>query len=131
MKKLCFVLFVVSAFSITKISAQGFHLGIKAGANLASLNGRSFDDGFNWGFMAGAFTEFNLNSRWGIQPELLFSQTKTQTASDFSSIVNEATNVGLNNQSVSLNYMSIPILVSWKPIPLISIGRRGRSLAFS
>jgi Outer membrane protein beta-barrel domain len=121
MKKLSFLAFTVFIFSVSRIHAQGFHLGVKAGANLASINGRSFDDGFNWGFMAGAFAEINVSSKWGVQPELLFSSTKTQTASDFSSVVNEAGNVGINSQNVSLNYLSIPILLSFKPIPLLSI----------
>src|SRR5450432_28028 len=121
MKKLSFLAIAVFIFSVSRIQAQGFHLGVKAGANLASINVRSFDEGFNWGFMAGAFAEVNVSSKWGLQPELLFSSTKTQTASDFSSIVNEAGNVGLNSQTVSLNYLSIPILLSFKPIPLLSI----------
>jgi len=121
MKKLRFLVLALSIFSFSRIQAQGFHLGIKAGANLASLNGRSFDDGFNWGFMAGGFAELNLSPTWGIQPEVLFSSTKTQTASNFSSIVNEAGNVGIDNQSVTLNYLSIPILLSFKPIPILSI----------
>jgi Outer membrane protein beta-barrel domain len=121
MKKVRFLVLALSILSVSRIQAQGFHLGIKAGANLASLNGRSFDNGFNWGFMAGGFAELNVTPNWGIQPEVLFSSTKTQTASDFSTIVNEAGNVGINNQSVSLNYLSIPILLSFKPVPILSI----------
>lgn len=121
MKKAGLFMIAVIVLSVSGVSAQGFHLGVKAGANLSSINGRSFDDGFNWGFMAGAFAELNVTSMWGIQPELLFSQTKTQTASDFSTIVNEAGNVGINGQSVSLNYLSIPILLSVKPIPILSL----------
>jgi Outer membrane protein beta-barrel domain len=121
MKKVRFLALGIIIFSASHIQAQGFHLGIKAGANLASLNGRSFDNGFNWGFMAGGFAELNINSKWGVQPEVLFSSTKTQTASDFSTIVNDPGNVGINNQSVSLNYLSIPILLSFKPVPILSI----------
>jgi hypothetical protein len=121
MKKLRILVLALGILSVSHIQAQGFHLGVKAGTNLASLNGRSFQDGFNWGFMAGGFAELNVSPQWGLQPEVLFSSTKTQTASDFSTIVNEAGNVGINNQSVSLNYLSIPILLSFKPVPIVSI----------
>jgi hypothetical protein len=117
MKKVRFLFFAVFVLAATQIQAQGFHLGIKAGTNISQISGRSFNDGFQWGFSAGAFTEINFTSSWGIQPELLFSQTKTQTASNFNDIYLD----GINSQSVSLNYMSIPVLLSWKPIPLLSI----------
>jgi len=116
MKKLSFLALAVFVFSVSEIQAQGFHLGIKAGTNLAELNGRSFDDGFKWGFSAGAFAELNFTGQWGIQPEVLFNQSTSQTASSFNTIVDN----GINNQTFRLNYLSIPILLSFKPIPLLS-----------
>jgi Outer membrane protein beta-barrel domain len=117
MKKVCFLVLFVSILSVTGIQAQSFHFGIKAGTNLSQITGRSFDDGFQWGFSAGGFAELNFTSKWGIQPELLFNQTKTQTASDFNEVFNE----GFNSTSVSLNYLSIPILASYKILPILSI----------
>ena len=117
MKKVCFLVFAVLIFSAFRIQAQSFHLGIKAGTNLSQISGRSFDDGFQWGFSVGAFAELNVTSKWGIQPEVLFSQTKTQTASNFNEVFDE----GFNSTSVSLNYLSIPILLSYRLIPVLSI----------
>ncbi len=117
MKKVCFLVLFVSILSVSGIQAQSFHFGIKAGTNLSQITGRSFDDGFQWGFSAGGFAELNFTSKWGIQPELLFNQTKTQTASDFYQVFNE----GYNSTSVSLNYLSIPILASYKILPVLSI----------
>jgi len=118
MKKAGFLFFAVIFFSSSRIAAQGFHLGIKAGTNIAQINGRSFDGGFKWGFSAGAFAEINITSKWGIQPELLFNQTNTQTASNFNQIYPQAQ--AINYQNVRLNYMSIPVLLSLKPIPVLS-----------
>ena len=67
--------------------------------------------------MAGAFAELDVSSKWGVQPEVLFSQTSTQTASDFNDIYEE----GINNRNVKLNYLNIPILLSFKPVPLLSL----------
>src|ERR1700712_4776628 len=100
MKKIIFVIVSVFILSVSNSDAQGFHLGIKAGTNISQMTGRSFDEGFQWNFMAGAFAEINFTSKWGIQPELLFSQTSTQTASDFTAVYQE----GLNERNVKLNY---------------------------
>ncbi|HCL84023.1 MAG TPA: PorT family protein [Chitinophagaceae bacterium] len=117
MKKVSMLVFAVLVLSASHTRAQGFHLGIKGGTNLSEINSRSFNNGFQWGFSAGAFTELNFTSKWGLQPELLFSQTNTQTANNFNDIYLN----GINSQNVSLNYMNIPVLLSWKPIPLLSI----------
>jgi hypothetical protein len=117
MKKTGFLVFTVFLLSVVQGHAQGFHLGGKIGTNIAQLTGRSFDQGFQWGFSAGAFAELNFTSKWGIQPELLFNQTQTQTASNFNDVYEE----GINSRNVSLNYLSIPILLSYKIIPLLSI----------
>ncbi|HZZ75981.1 MAG TPA: porin family protein, partial [Puia sp.] len=118
MKKLSFLAFAVFIISVSNVRAQGFHLGIKAGTNISQLTGRSFDEGFQWNFMAGGFAELNFTSHWGIQPEVLFSQTTTQTASNFDEIYQE----GINSRSVKLNYLSIPILLTYKlPFPILSL----------
>jgi hypothetical protein len=117
MKKVGFLVLAITVFAFSRTQAQGFHIGIKAGTNLAKIDGRSFESGFNWGFSAGGFAELNFTSQFGIQPEVLFSQTKTQTADDFNTIYEQ----GLNSRSVTLNYLSIPILLSFRPIPIISI----------
>jgi hypothetical protein len=116
MKKVFVLLLVV--FFCTYIHAQGLHLGIKAGTNNSLLTGNSFNDGFNWSFMAGAFAEVNFTSRWGIQPEVLFSQITSQTASNF----NDAYSEGINSKEIKLQYLNIPILLTYKlPLPILSL----------
>lgn len=117
MKKVIFLVLTVSLFVGSRSYAQGFHLGIKGGTNLSQISGRSFDQGFQWNFAAGAFAELDVSSKFGIQPELLFSQTTSRTASNFRDIYDQ----GINSQNVKLNYMSIPILLSFKPISLLSL----------
>jgi hypothetical protein len=117
MKKVSFLLITILTLSCAQTNAQGFHLGFKIGTNISQITGRSFDQGFQWGFSAGAFAELNVDKKWGIQPELLFNQTQTQTASNFNDIYYE----GINSRSVSLNYLEIPILLSFKILPLLCI----------
>lgn len=97
--------------------AQGFHLGVKAGANLFKVNGESFSQEFQFGYMAGAFTQVYLTKKWGIQPELNFNQTNYRTGSSFSAVVPD----GVNDVKGKLNWLTIPVLVSYRPIPILSL----------
>src|ERR1700753_1141942 len=117
MKRNSFVLSVALAFAVLQTQAQGFHLGIKAGANLFKMDGESFDQEFKFGYNVGAFSEINVNSSWGIQPELLFNQTNYRTGTEFSDVYSG----GVSNYKGKLNYLSIPVLLSFRPIPLLSI----------
>ena len=118
MKKVFVSLLIIFLLSYSVSNAQGFHLGIKGGTNNSLLTGNSFSDGFNWSFMAGAFAEINFTSKWGIQPEVLFSQVTSQTASNFSDAYQE----GINSKDIKLQYLNIPILLTYKlPIPILSL----------
>jgi hypothetical protein len=64
-------------------AGTGLSLGIKAGANLFKVDGESFDQEFQFGYMAGAFTQINVYKSWGIQPELNFNQTNYRTVTVF------------------------------------------------
>ncbi len=116
MKKVCYLVLFVFILSASKIQAQSFHIGVKVGTNLSQISGRSFEDAFQWGFSAGGYAELNINKKWGLQPELLFNQTRTQTSSDFYTIIPN----GFNSTDVNLNYLTIPVLLSFRPIPILS-----------
>ncbi|HTS44369.1 MAG TPA: porin family protein [Puia sp.] len=101
---------------ITGSYAQGFHIGVKGGTNITQIQGQSFENGFKFGYSLGGFVELNFSKQWGIQPELLWNQSKTTTAYNFNQIYN-----GFYGQDVTLNYLSIPILLSFKPTPMLSL----------
>lgn len=95
---------------------QSIHLGVKAGGEFDKISGRSFTGKFNTGFTGGAYAELNFNSQWGIQPELLFTQTMSQTTDDFNQIYG-----GVSGTTVQNNYINVPILLAFKPAPELSI----------
>ncbi len=106
MKNRFLLLFVLVLMGCSSAGAQGLHLGIKAGTDLSEVTGYSVQSGLKGGFMAGAFAEVNLVIL-GIQPEVLYSQVNAQ---------------GANNQSIKLQYLNIPILLTIKlPIPILSL----------
>ena len=117
MKRNAFVLSLSLLLVVVHGQAQGFHIGIKAGANLFKMDGESFDQEYKFGYNVGAFSELNFTSSWGLQPELLFNQTNYRTGTQFSDIYPD----GVNDVKGKLNYLSIPVLLSFRPIPLLSL----------
>ena len=107
MKNSILLLSVLILFRCPCIQAQGLHLGIKAGLDRSEITGSYFPEGLKDGFMAGAFAEVNFTQKWGVQPEVLFSQIDAK---------------GANNQSFKIQYLNIPVLLTYKlPIPILSL----------
>lgn len=104
-------------FGLMNANAQGFHIGAKAGTNISKIDGRSFNDEAEYGFSAGGFVEIDFAKKWGLQPELLWNQSKTTTASNIGEVIPG----GFENQNVTLNYLTIPILLTYRPIPILSL----------
>ena len=95
-----------------------FTLGVKAGANIFKVDGKSFKDEFNYGYHLGGFANFGIGGRFSLQPEVLFSQYQTKTDTSFSNIYQDAFS---NAGNVKLNYLSIPLLLNYKLGSLISL----------
>ena len=118
MKRKAFVLFIPLLLAMLQSQAQGFHLGIKAGANLFKVDGQSFSQEFQFGYAVGAFSEINFMPNLGIQPEVMFNQTNYRTASSFSQVYQVG---GYDDIKGKLNYLSIPVLLNLRPIPFLSL----------
>ncbi|MDR3716678.1 MAG: porin family protein [Puia sp.] len=112
---LCLAFPVITVFTV---HAQDIHFGVKAGGDLDKLSGRSFTGQFKWGYSAGGFAEIGFG-KWGFQPELAWSQTNLQTASDFNVVFPQYG--GLNSANVQLNYLTIPLLVTYRPLNVLSV----------
>lgn len=95
-----------------------FSIGVKAGANIIKVDGRSFKDEFKYGYHLGGFANIGIGGRFSIQPEVLFNQYQTRTDSTFSNIYQNAFD-GASN--IKLNYLSIPLLLNYKLGSLLSL----------
>ncbi len=85
---LSFVLFL----SLQKVAAQEIDLGVKLGANFATLGDiEQFDNEI--GFVGGAYLDLKFG-KFGIQPELLYSQQDGQ----------------FDITAFDLNYINIPVM---------------------
>lgn len=96
------------------VSAQSFELGGKVGANLGKIDGQSFKDGYNFGYVLGGYVNLGISKTIGIQPELLFSQTNT-TYKDSSDVLIT------KPKDVHLNYLNIPILLNINASKLLTL----------
>ncbi|MEJ7676038.1 MAG: outer membrane beta-barrel protein [Chitinophagaceae bacterium] len=76
-----FMLFICSvSFS------QGLTFGIKGGASINKLTGKSFKEEFSFGYHVGAFATLGMGEKLSLQPEFLFNQIDVDTASNFSAV---------------------------------------------
>jgi hypothetical protein len=93
--------------------------GLKAGGNYFKVGGRSWDQSYRMSFSGGAYAEINYSKHFTLQPELLFNQVLGKTSDAFNQIY--ATYQAVPEQLVSVDYIAVPILLVYKPIPILSI----------
>ena len=117
MKKKFFSLFVVATVLSSVGFAQGFHIGVKGGANIFKVDGKQFEDEYKFGYNLGAFAEVPLGQKFGLQPEVLWNQTNFRTGDEFDDLYSG----GVNNFKGKLNYLSIPVLLSFKPSKILTL----------
>jgi Outer membrane protein beta-barrel domain len=103
MKKIFLSALAVIAFMSATL-AQGFHIGAKVGANMGKIDGESFSNEFKLGYQLGGFAEIDFTKGFGIQPELLWSQTNTK-------VTDEVLTGWKPGEEIHLNYLNIPILL--------------------
>lgn len=108
MKKIVVLFSSILLFQFAN-AQKGFRIGAKAGLNANQIAGQSFNDGFNASVQAGGFIEIDFSKKFGIQPEVLWTQSKTTFVSNVNSLTPGVFTNGVNN--VTLNYLSIPILL--------------------
>lgn len=113
MRKIFLIIAVVFAGTVAQ-AQTGFRLGVKAGANLNKIDGQSFDQGFDFSYHAGAFAEIDFAKRWGLQPEVIWSQTATKRANNIDAIYNTLPT------NLKLDYLMVPVLLRYSPIGLLS-----------
>ncbi len=92
-------------------SENFFRFGFKGGLNMNKISGKSYKDGYNYNFQAGAFVQFNFSSRFGIQPEISFVQTATEFTNDATEIYDDLFRDG-SQKTAKLNYLEVPVLLN-------------------
>ncbi len=107
------LLTLFAALLLTQAAMAQFHLGIKGGANITKVEGKSFKDEFRYGYHLGGFAEIRMGNKFVLQPEVLFNQYSTRLDSNYKNVYQDVFN---SNTNIKLNYLSIPILLNYKLI---------------
>lgn len=117
--KLKIVSLAILAISVLNVSAQSFHFGAKAGANIYKLKGQSFNDQFSFGYHLGGFAEIGIGKKWSIQPEVIFNQVNVDTTDKFNQIYKNF--ISTKTTQIKLSYLSIPILANYNISKFLSL----------
>ncbi|MEJ7767786.1 MAG: porin family protein [Chitinophagaceae bacterium] len=112
---LLIALVVLSTMSFAQ-STPFLQAGIKGGTNITKIDGQSFKDEFRFGYSLGGFAAIKVGEKWQIQPEVLFNQYNTKVDSNYNNLVSSS-----NLKDISLNYLSIPILLNYSPTKLFTL----------
>ena len=116
MKNKILILALMLTLSSTAALAQGFKIGVKGGTDIHKIDGKAFKDQFSYGYDLGGFLEIGLTKKFGIQPEVLFSQVSVDTSENFSDVYD------FNSVSkVKLSYLKIPLLLNYNANPFVSL----------
>jgi hypothetical protein len=117
MKKSLVILLV--AITASSVSFAQFRIGPKLGANIGKIDGKGFDEQYKLGYHLGAFAEIPLGKKFALQPEVLWNQINSDTVTGFSAIYQNLDDQSLQNPQ--LNYLSIPLLLTYKPAKILSL----------
>ena len=108
------ILSLAAAVLLSTVAMSQFHIGVKGGANIIKVQGKSFSDEFRYGYNLGGFVEVRMGNKFVLQPEVLFNQYSTTLDSNYKNIYQNVFSSGQSN--VKLKYLSIPIVLNYKLI---------------
>ncbi|MES1217943.1 MAG: outer membrane beta-barrel protein [Bacteroidota bacterium] len=110
---------IVAVLFISHTMKAQFHIGIKAGANISKIDGKSFGDEFKYGYHVGGFAEIGLGRNFSLQPEVLYNQYSSTLDSNFSHVYQGVINSP--QRTVKLDYLTLPLLLNYKIIGPLTI----------
>lgn len=113
MKRSFVLLVAIMAFTVANAQDREnfFRIGLKAGINANKIEGTTYKQGFNYNYQAGAFLQFNITKRFGIQPEVNFVQTSSEFSDNLPDVYNDLFRDG-SQKYAKLNYLEIPLLLN-------------------
>ncbi|HEV8272829.1 MAG TPA: porin family protein [Chitinophagaceae bacterium] len=88
-----------------------FRWGFKGGLNLNKIKGESFKNEFQYNYQLGGFMQINFARKFGLQPELNFSQTTAEQSDDITDIYDDVF-LGGEQKKAKLDYLKLAGLLN-------------------
>lgn len=88
-----------------------FRIGAKAGVNINKIQGQSYKNGYNYNYLLGGFMQFNFSRRFGLQPEVNFSQSTSEFSNDATDVYDDLFRDG-TQKTAKLDYIKVPLLLN-------------------
>lgn len=104
---------LLSCILLSPAFGQGgfFKLGAHGGVNVNKISGNSYKSGFSYNYMLGGYLQFNLGSRFGIQPEVNFMQGSAEFSNDASDIYDDLFRDG-SQKKAKFSQLEVPVFVN-------------------
>jgi Outer membrane protein beta-barrel domain len=115
-----FGLLVVALVNAQSNNLPQWHFGAKADLNLSNISGNGMASGYVAGMQVGGYAEHTFNSKWSIQPELLFTQNNTKKGSDFLTYYPGSNANFYAATDIKLAYISVPLMLKYNVTPAFS-----------
>jgi hypothetical protein len=116
MKKII-ILLALGYFNLQAKAQDQFNIGIKLGQNFSNASSIAVNNN-TASYHVGATMHIGITKQWGITPEIVLSQTKLETNVNIAALLN---NRLLQPETYHLNYLSIPILVEYRPFSALAL----------
>lgn len=113
------VMLLAAIVCISASSFAQFRIGPKLGANIGKIEGAGFSEKYTLGYHVGGFMEISFSQKLGIQVEALWNQINADTVTGFRAIYQNIDDQNFSNPQ--LNYLSVPLLLSYKPAPFLAL----------
>ena len=98
MKKLLLISTIAILGLTNSITAQELNFGLKTGLNISNFTGGDADRNNLFSYHIGGFAEIELNEKFSLQPELLYSRQGSEAE---------------NTVKVKVDYLAIPLMTKY------------------
>lgn len=115
-----FTLAISMLLLVSVAHAQSWNAGIKTDLNYSGISGKGMSSSLTSGAQAGIFGEYNWMNKWGVRPEILYTQSNYKKADDYLVYYNVNGNE-FAKDNLKLSYLSIPVLVTYKLNDMFSV----------